>query len=141
MYSWLQEAIAEKAEVVTASRRLARELRAAYDGQQIASGHKAWLTPAIRTWHDWLGRQAASVENPTSIPNRLDAFSSAWLLERCLRRQLADGLPGVGGIANRIAAAVLYDRGKHFITQRAHLDACARGHAVAERRTGDPGPE
>jgi len=101
MYSWLQEAIAEKAEVVTASRRLARELRAAYDGQQIASGHKAWLTPSIRTWHDWLGRQAASVENPTSIPNRLDAFSSAWLLERCLRRQLPDGLPGVGGIVRQ----------------------------------------
>ena len=98
MYSWLQDAIAENAEIVTASRRLARELRAAYDAQQVAAGRTAWLTPPIRSWHSWLGHQATSSENPAMSPARLDAFSSAWLMERCIRKQVPDGLPGIGGI-------------------------------------------
>ena len=98
MYSWLQDAIAENAEIVTASRRLARELRAAYDEQQVASGQKAWLTPPIRSWNSWLGHQSSGIENPAAIPARLDVFSSAWLMERCIRKQVPDGLPGIGGI-------------------------------------------
>lgn len=101
MYSWLQEAVAENAEIVTASQRLARELRAAYDKQQIHSGRQAWLTPPIRSWHNWLNRQLAGTGNPTTTPKRLDAFSSALLLEQCLRKQLPDGLPGVGGIVRQ----------------------------------------
>jgi probable DNA repair protein len=101
MYSWLQEAINQKTEVVTASRRLARELRAAYDERQVSAGLDAWLTPPIRSWTEWLSRQVSAVQNPTTVPARLDAFSSALLMERCLRKQLPDGLPGVGGIVRQ----------------------------------------
>ena len=98
MYSWLQDAHAENAEIVTASRRLARELRVAYDEQQVAAGQMAWLTPPIRSWQSWLSHQSSNIENPAVIPTRLDAFSSTCLMERCIRKQVPDGLPGIGGI-------------------------------------------
>lgn len=98
MYSWLHDAIAADAEIVTASRRLARELRAAYDEQQLAAGQKAWLTPPIRSLNSWLSGQSSAIEDPAAIPARLDAFSSALLMERCIRKQVPAGLPGVGGI-------------------------------------------
>jgi probable DNA repair protein len=105
MYSWLQAAIADNAEIVTASRRLARELRQAYDDQQLAAGKKAWLTPPIHSWHSWLGRQASRITDPTSIPRRLDPFSSSWLMERCLLRHMPDGQPGVSGIVRQSVQA------------------------------------
>lgn len=146
MYSWLQEAIDENAEVVTASRRLARELRAAYDEQQIAAGHQAWLTPSIRSWHDWLSRQTSEFENPTVIPNRLDAFSSVVLWESSLQKLLPDGIPGVGGIIRR--AVQSWQRLREWQVPLAELDSSARSqdeYAFAEaaadyvRRLGSGG--
>ena len=47
-YTWLSSALdSEGAIVLTASRRLARELRNAHSEQQLAAGNTAWPTPAI----------------------------------------------------------------------------------------------
>lgn len=124
MYSWLQEAIAENAVVVTSSKRLARELRAAYDEQQIVAGRQAWHTPSIRSWHDWLSRQSSAIENPNAIPIRLDAFSSELLMERSLRKHLPDGIPGVGGIVRQ--AVQSWQRVAEWQVPLAELDASAQ---------------
>ena len=124
MYSWLQQAIDEDAEVVTASRRLARELRKVFDEQQVSAGRDAWLTPPIRSWGDWLNRQFAAVANPTSIPARLDPFSSSLLMERALRKQLPEGLPGIGAIVRQ--AGQSWQRLLEWQVPLAELDSSAR---------------
>ena len=54
MYAWLQDAIDKDAEIVTASRRLARELSSSFSQSQVTAGKSAWLTPSISAWPDWL---------------------------------------------------------------------------------------
>ena len=104
-YSWLQDAIDEDAAVVTASRRLARELRAAWDERQITAGRTAWLTPAIWFWQDWLTRLASAADDPVAMPRRLDTHSSTILLERSLKAQIPDGSLSVAGIVRQAAQA------------------------------------
>ncbi len=101
MYSWLQEAVSDQREIVTASRRLARELRDSYNQQQFAAGHQAWLTPTIFSWHDWLSSQLDRVRQPDGLPRILDPASSALVWERCLRQLCPDGLPGIGGLVRQ----------------------------------------
>lgn len=101
MYFWLQEAVREQREVVTASRRLARELRDTYNQQQVAAGHQSWLTPAIYSWHDWLSRQLDRVREPASLPRILDNASSALVWEHCLRQYCPEGLPGFSGLVRQ----------------------------------------
>ncbi|MGI9206214.1 MAG: PD-(D/E)XK nuclease family protein [Woeseiaceae bacterium] len=101
MYSWLQEAVAEQGEVVTASRRLARELRDAYNRQQVTAGRRSWLTPTILSWHDWLSCQLERVRQPAELPRIIDPASSALVWERCLREHCPDGLPGFGSLVRQ----------------------------------------
>ena len=42
--------------VVTANRRLARDLRIQYNNEQIAAGLRAWPAPQIMPWGAWLSR-------------------------------------------------------------------------------------
>jgi probable DNA repair protein len=105
MYPWLQDAIAENAELITASRRLARELRGAYDEQQLAAGMQSWHTPAIFFWGDWLARLVDSVPDPAALPVRIDAFSSAIIWERCLREHMPEELLGFNGVVRQARQA------------------------------------
>lgn len=100
-YSWLYDAIDGEAEVVTASRRLARELAAAYAGHRIAVGDTAWPTPAIAFWQDWLAQKLASTADPTAVPRRIDAFSSNVLWERALAAHLPDGVLNRNGVVRQ----------------------------------------
>ena len=101
MYSWLQDAIDKDAVVVTASRRLARELTARFSQNQVASGNTAWLTPSISAWPDWLATQLDRARNPASQPARIDSFSSSVVWERCLKKQVSKGVLNVAGIARQ----------------------------------------
>lgn len=92
MYDWLTDAIAGGAEVVTASRRLARELQTVYERRQLSSGARAWLTPAITFWGDWLERQFAAAAMSQPLPLLLSHNASALLWEQCLRRHVDDEL-------------------------------------------------
>ncbi len=125
MYSWLQEAVSENREVVTASRRLARELRNAHDRAQQAAGYQSWLTPAIFSWHDWLSRQLDRVQQPAGLPRIIDAASSTLIWERCLQRQVPDGLPGFGGLVRQAAQSWL--RVQEWNIPLAELSEAARG--------------
>ncbi len=104
-YPWLPDAVAGHAEVVTASRRLARELRGVYDDLQLATGKQSWHTPAIFFWGDWLGRKIESVADPASLPVRIDSFSASIVWERCLRAHMPDELLGFSGIVRQARQA------------------------------------
>lgn len=101
MYAWLQDAIDKDAEIVTASRRLARELSACFSQSQIAAGKSAWLTPSISAWPDWLASKLDNARSPSAVATRIDAFSSSVAWERCLKRQVPDSVLNVAGIARQ----------------------------------------
>lgn len=92
-YGWLDEAIAEGAEIVTAGRRLARELRQAHAERQLATGALAWHTPRILPWDAWLNARVEVCGDAATFPQRLAAQAAAVLWERCLER--AAGLDGI----------------------------------------------
>ncbi len=98
MYAWLKDAIARDAVVITASRRLARELQSAFAEQQLAAGRLSWVTPSILFWSDWCNRQLDAVADPAAAPLTIDSFSSAVLWERCIRKHAPAGLPAISGV-------------------------------------------
>ena len=92
MYEWLTESLRESSQVITANRRLARVLTAEFGERQLALGHSAWRSPAIRSWQDWLTDLMASAELAKALPIRINAHQSRVLWERCLRREVSDPL-------------------------------------------------
>ena len=105
MYAWLQQAIDAGAEVVTASDRLARELRLHYDREQVAQGREAWRTPTILSWQAWLASLDARSVSATDHPLCLDGAASTVLWERCIRAHMPDDLLGTAGIVRQAVRA------------------------------------
>jgi len=105
MYLWLKDAIARDAVIITASRRLARELQAAYAVQQLEAGVLSWVTPSISFWNDWCKQQLEAVAEPLSLPLPIDNFSSSILWERCLKDHAPDGLPALSGVMRQAREA------------------------------------
>ncbi len=120
MYAWLNEALRESSHVVTANQRLARVLTAEFARQQLALGHSAWRTPAIRSWQNWLGDLLASAAFSRSMPTRINSHQSKVLWERCLRREVADPLLNMAMLVRQAREA--WARMHEFA---APLSACA----------------
>jgi len=102
MYDWLNDVLNESTCVVTANRRLARELHGAWSALQVESGAGAWRTPAIRPWQGWLASLVASADSSADVPTRINVIQSQVLWERCLRKDLgedATGLPSLVRLA------------------------------------------
>lgn len=97
MYPWLEDAIEREATVITASRRLARDLASAYATQKIAAGDLSWLTPPVLALGDWCRRQFDAHAEPDSLPTLIDDFSSSILWDRCLRKHAPEELPAFRG--------------------------------------------
>ncbi|NIV18159.1 MAG: hypothetical protein GWN47_07030 [Woeseiaceae bacterium] len=95
MYDWLGDASGASVQVVTASRRLARVLAAEYGDRQLAAGLRAWPTPAIHSWQDWLGRLLADASGQDQLPARINSHQSQVLWDRCLRREVSDPLVSI----------------------------------------------
>lgn len=97
MYGWLDDAVTPGTVVITSSRRLARELRASYDERRIADGARAWPTPDIVYWQDWLVRlfDAAAVG---SAPLLLSVPASSLLWEQCLTHTSPPDVLSIGAI-------------------------------------------
>ena len=95
---WLKDAITRDAVIITASRRLARELQAAYAAQQQEAGVLSWVTPSIFFWNDWCRRQLDATAEPQELPVPIDNFSSSILWEQCLRKYVPDSLPALSGV-------------------------------------------
>lgn len=98
MYDWLNDALDDDTCIVTANRRLSRELQTAWGAIQVAAGETAWRTPDIQAWQGWLGSVVATAEEQGDVPTRINAHQSQLLWERCLRKELgevATGLPSL----------------------------------------------
>ncbi len=92
MYPWLANAVENSAVIVTASRRLARDLHKAHTRQQIEKGQISWRTARIHFRDDWLNKLIDSVDSRRPWPVRIDENSAAILWERCLARHTPDPL-------------------------------------------------
>ena len=101
MYPWLKDATNRNASIITASRRLARELQSAHAAQQLEAGVLTWATPAISFWTDWCRQQLEAVADPLALPLPIDDFSSSILWERCLKDNAPDGLPALSGVVRQ----------------------------------------
>ncbi len=100
MYAWLEEALADDAStIVTANRRLARELSSVFAERQLQAGARAWRRPAIYSWHEWLAVLIESGRPDASIPLRINAQQSRVVWEQCLRADIDDPLINIGSLA------------------------------------------
>ncbi|NQV87302.1 MAG: hypothetical protein HQ492_09530 [Woeseiaceae bacterium] len=98
MYDWLSHSLDNSGTVVTANRRLSRALGEHFAAEQLAAGKKAWRSPDIGIWQDWLVTLLNSALHPEDLPTRINAQQSQVLWERCLQRVLGDG-PSLGTLA------------------------------------------
>ena len=99
MYQWLFEAIDSDSLVITASRRLTRVLKSAYDKQQIVLGREVWRSPDIRYLDDWLSSIVNST--PEAMPTVVNAHASSVVWERCLKAQTGDQVLNLGGLVRQ----------------------------------------
>ena len=97
MYAWLSEALGNSGTVVTANRRLARALIDQFAKDQLASGAKAWRTPSILAWSDWLVSLCDGAIHPEDLPTQINAQQSQVLWERCLQKESYQG-PGLAAL-------------------------------------------
>lgn len=104
-YPWLEEQLTNGASVVTGSRRLARDLVDAWSERQAAAGKLAWETPSIHYWPDWLSGLLANADDPSLVPQRLNALSVSILWEQCLAGRVPDGVLSVGGVVRQASLA------------------------------------
>lgn len=121
MYDWLADAVAESPHLVTASRRLARQLHQEHGRQQAAAGKSAWRTPAISSWQDWLKSLLATAGAPQDLPTRINPYQSRLLWERCLRREISDPLLNMALLARQSGEAHA-----RLTEWRVPLDDCSR---------------
>ncbi|MGI9222239.1 MAG: PD-(D/E)XK nuclease family protein [Woeseiaceae bacterium] len=99
MYDWLDDALRENAQLVTANRRLARVLQDVYARQQVAAGQLAWKTPQILEWKDWAAGLLTTFAEHSEVPLVISPQQSKILWERCLRREINDPLLNIGQLA------------------------------------------
>jgi len=105
MYDWLTDALSDEGVVVTASRRLARELRQAHDRDQLIIGHKTWQTPDIQFIDDWLDRLLGDSLEAASLPVRIHSQAATVLWEQSLDGVLYRRLPGFAGMVRQCSNA------------------------------------
>lgn len=98
MYEWLGDSLADSGTVVTANRRLVRVLRNSYAADQLAAGEKAWRSPVIFAWQDWLVHLSNAAKDQVELPTRINTHQSQLLWERCLRKDLGDSEAGVSSL-------------------------------------------
>jgi ATP-dependent helicase/nuclease subunit B len=98
MYDWLSDSLGGNGTVVTANRRLARELGEAFSSAQVKAGKKAWRSPSIFAWSDWLWSISNNALSQESLPGRINAHQSQLLWERCLKKELKNANSGISSL-------------------------------------------
>ena len=98
MYDWILEASDEAGSIITANRRLARLLRTEFSAQQKLNGIKAWRTPVIYSWHDWLASLVTDVVDQNDLPNLINTSQSKLLWEACLRKEITNSEANISNL-------------------------------------------
>ena len=98
-YAWSTPLLSAGAVIITASRRLTRDLRIVHAERQVAAGLTAWQTPDIYYLPDWLGSQLSDAPEPA--PRKLDSLGAQLLWELVLSQRLPDGLLGTAGVVRQ----------------------------------------
>lgn len=98
MYPWLTAAINDSTVIVTASRRLARELHRLHLRHMLESGHQTWRTAEIHFRGNWLDKLIDSANLNSPWPVRIDQASAGILWERCLARYARDPLLSMANV-------------------------------------------
>ncbi|MBT8077078.1 MAG: hypothetical protein KJO31_00795, partial [Gammaproteobacteria bacterium] len=104
-YTWLEEALANGGVVVTASRRLARALRTAFDEAQSDAGLDAWASPDIHSIHAWLVNLADQGLGTAHSYLRLGEHAAAQLWQQSLDEVARDPLPNRAGFVRHCVEA------------------------------------
>ncbi len=99
MYEWLNASLDNAGTVVTANRRLARLLADQFTAEQLAASRKAWRSPSILTWQDWLVALSSTAHDQSDLPTRINAHQSQLLWERCLRKSLDESEANISKLA------------------------------------------
>jgi len=91
-------ALAVGATLVTANRRLRRHWRNEFDAAQQAAGHRAWPSPAIVSWDDWL---LEAHEQSFSPQRLLSGFAERYLWEQIIPDQVLLDRPATARMASQ----------------------------------------
>ena len=139
MYGWLADAIETGGHVVTANRRLATVLAEHYGQLQVAAGSKAWRSPPVHAWSDWLRGIADMAGISRGLPARINSHQSRVLWEQCLEQEVTSPLLNMGSVVRqaRDAWTMLHD----YRVPPDEVERAARGRdqgifARAARRFG-----
>jgi probable DNA repair protein len=98
MYEWLSDALQGPSTVITANRRLARVLQQEFARQQVQLERRAWESPAILAWQDWLSLIVQGASNQAELPARLNSHQSQLLWERSLLKELGESTAGISSL-------------------------------------------
>ena len=98
IYPWLLTKINNKEVILTSSSYLARDLLNEYDKSQLRLQNKAWISPKIYFWRDWMKyRYLNNTKNTSSLV--LDENISHILWEQCFLEASDDPLINVQRLA------------------------------------------
>ncbi|NCF74088.1 MAG: hypothetical protein GWP67_11375 [Gammaproteobacteria bacterium] len=98
MYDWLLDSLANDGTVVTANRRLARVLRESFSVAQVRAGRRAWRSPEVLTWQDWMLSLSNKALEQKVLPARINAHQSQILWERCLQKEVPESGSGISSL-------------------------------------------
>ncbi|MDH5303070.1 MAG: PD-(D/E)XK nuclease family protein [Gammaproteobacteria bacterium] len=129
MPDWLDAALRDSSQVVTASRRLARSLQVEYSKARIAAGATAWKSPEILHWQDWLSRYIADSDGLADLPARITVQQSRILWEQCVQREVPDPLLNIGMIVRQCR-----ETWNRLLEWRIQLSECQRAARNRDQR-------
>ena len=84
-YYWLQDKTQSNQIILTVSRRLAKQLIASFNNNQLGNHKLAWSSPKIYYWRDWLKTQYLSNDN-ASNPIIINSKMATILWEQCIKQ-------------------------------------------------------
>ena len=106
-------AIDEQSLLLTVNNRLARELKRRFAQEQIAAGRKAWKTPEILAWNNWLlGQHTTLLETGFTRLALLNPHQERLLWEQAVEESREGGTllrPGAAAKTARQAWRILHD--------------------------------
>lgn len=91
-------ALASGATLVTANRRLRRKWRSDFDAAQQAAGRRAWPTPSIVSWDDWLVQAHEDSFSPQLL---LSDFAERYLWEQIIPDEVLLDRPATAKMASQ----------------------------------------